>query len=129
MPAEKVSWEPGQIDKDKRRGGLGFGGHLTRGSTVAQLVVEDMMSFCASWKYFRMWVGLPLQRSVTDTSTGRMWGREVQSILSFQLYFGEYGDMLGSVSFLLSKLCNFAFSDLHYCTVMIIIMLLIARFY
>lgn len=117
------------MNKDKRRSGLGFGGHLTRGSTVAQLVVEDMVSFCPSWKYFRMRVGLPLQRNVTDTSRGRAWGRETQSILSFQLYFGEYGDMLGSVSFLLSKICNFAFSDLHHCTVTIIIILLIAKLY
>lgn len=96
---------------------------------MAQLVGEAMVSSCPGWKYFRVWVGLPLQRNVTDTSTGRAWGIEPLSILSFQLYYSEYGDMLRSVSFLLSKICIFSFSDLHHGTVMIVIILLIAKLY
>lgn len=95
---------------------------------MAQLGVEAMMSSCPGWKYFRTWVVLPLQRNVTDTCTGRAWGTDALSILSFQLHFSEYGDMLRSVSLLLSKICNFSLGDLHHGMVMIVI-LLIAKLY
>lgn len=80
-----------------------------------------MVSSCAGWVWFRTWVGLLLQRNVTDTPTERAWGKEAKSILSCQLCFREYGDTLRSLFLLLLKIFNFSFSDLHHCTVMIMI--------
>lgn len=95
---QQTCQKPDQVDRDKRRGGPGI---QWASDKRLNWYAEAMMSCCPDWEWYKMWVGLPLQRNVTDTPTGSVWGNETKSILYFQLCLGKYGDMLRSAPLLL----------------------------